>query len=83
MDTFTTYILYSQSKNKYYTGHTNNISRRFSEHNSGQNISTKFGAPWELIFTKSFASKFEAYQLEMKIKKRGILRFLTNQKLPG
>ncbi|MHB8904924.1 MAG: GIY-YIG nuclease family protein, partial [Melioribacteraceae bacterium] len=28
MNDFTTYILFSRSKNKYYVGHTNNISRR-------------------------------------------------------
>ncbi|PKL84100.1 MAG: excinuclease ABC subunit C [Ignavibacteriae bacterium HGW-Ignavibacteriae-3] len=83
MNTFTTYILYSRSKNRYYVGHTGNFSRRFIEHNSGQNISTKFGAPWELIFTKEFTTKSDAYHLEIKIKKRGISRFLSDHNLPG
>ncbi|MFA7228776.1 MAG: GIY-YIG nuclease family protein, partial [Melioribacteraceae bacterium] len=60
MDTFTTYILFSKSSGKYYVGHTNNISRRFEEHNSGQNISTKSGAPWDLIFTQPFSSNSDA-----------------------
>jgi putative endonuclease len=79
MNDFTTYILFSRSKNKYYVGHTNNIFRRLIEHNSGQNKSTKFGAPWELCFSKELSSKSDAYLLEMKIKKRGISRFLSDQ----
>ncbi len=83
MNSYTTYILFSKSKNKFYVGHTNNISRRLTEHNSGQTKSTKAGSPWELIFTKEFELKSDAYQLEMKIKKRGIYRFLNEQSIPG
>jgi len=65
--------------NKYYVGHTNNIFRRLHEHNSGQNKSTKFGSPWELHFSKELDSKSDATILEIKIKKRGIARFLSEQ----
>ncbi|HOI30699.1 MAG TPA: GIY-YIG nuclease family protein [Melioribacteraceae bacterium] len=83
MNLFTTYILFSQSKNKYYVGHTNDFSRRIIEHNSGQNKSTKFGAPWILVFSKEFFSNSEAIRLETKIKKRGIGRFLSDQHSTG
>ncbi|MHB1686582.1 MAG: GIY-YIG nuclease family protein [Ignavibacteriaceae bacterium] len=33
---FYTYILFSQTVNKYYIGSTNNILRRLGEHNSKQ-----------------------------------------------
>ncbi|MBI3123646.1 MAG: GIY-YIG nuclease family protein [Ignavibacteriales bacterium] len=79
----TTYILFSHSTNRFYVGHTNNISRRLLEHNSGVNKSTKSGSPWVLVFTREFDSKSEAISLEMKIKKRGISRFLNNQMQPG
>ena len=80
---YTTYILFSISKNKYYVGHTNNISRRLAEHNSGQNKSTKLGSLWELVYFKEFDSKSEAYRLEMKIKSRGISRFLNDTEKSG
>ncbi|MFW6249215.1 MAG: GIY-YIG nuclease family protein [Bacteroidota bacterium] len=31
---FIVYILYSKSKDKYYIGQTNDLERRFHEHNS-------------------------------------------------
>ncbi|MEW6196118.1 MAG: GIY-YIG nuclease family protein [Bacteroidota bacterium] len=77
VNSFTTYIIFSKFKNKYYVGHTNNISRRLFEHNSGFNKSTKFGIPWELCFSKVFDSKSDAYRLEINIKNRGIKRFFS------
>ena len=83
MDSFSTYILFSKSKNKYYVGSTNEISRRLTEHNSKQTKSTKFGVPWVIVFEKKFSTKSQAIALEMKIKKRGISRFLIDQNISG
>jgi len=83
MDSFTTYILFSKSKKKYYVGSTNNINRRFTEHNSKQTKSTKFGVPWIIVFEKEYSTKSDATCLEMKIKKRGISRFLVDQNISG
>jgi len=66
---FHLYILFSKSKNKYYIGHTNNIDRRLSEHNSGQTKSTKTGTPWELVLTKEFDSNVEANKVELYLKR--------------
>ncbi|MEG8948039.1 GIY-YIG nuclease family protein [Rosettibacter firmus] len=60
MSTFFTYIIFSKSKNKFYVGSTNDLSRRLAEHNSGQTKSTKSGIPWDLVFFKEFSSKAEA-----------------------
>jgi len=81
MSGFTTYILFSKSKNKYYVGSTNDIIRRFAEHNGRQTKSTKFGVPWIIVFEKEFSTKSEAMDLEMKIKRRGISRFLIDQNI--
>lgn len=83
MQNFFTYILFSTSKNKYYVGSTNSIQRRLIEHNSGQTKSTKLGIPWNLVFTQEFRTKSEATKLEIKIKKRGIARFLYDLHQPG
>jgi putative endonuclease len=83
MQSFHTYILFSHSRNKFYIGSTNNLQRRLSEHNSGQNLSTKFGIPWNLIFSEEFLSKAEAIRLEKKIKKRGAKRFLDDTENSG
>jgi putative endonuclease len=45
------YILYIDSIGKYYVGHTNDLDRRFNEHNYGQSKFTKTGKPWKLVST--------------------------------
>jgi putative endonuclease len=65
---YTVYILKSQVTHKHYIGCTNNLERRFQEHNAGHNYSTKKGCPWELIYYKHFDSQEQAYACEKKIK---------------
>ena len=62
------YILHSNSKNKYYVGHTQDITDRMTRHNGGRSKSTKYGIPWDLVYLKSFATKSEAVKGEIKIK---------------
>jgi putative endonuclease len=76
---FTTYILFSKTTQKYYTGHCEDFSIRIHQHNSGNNKSTKAGIPWEIRFTKQSSSRYEAMKLENQIKKRGAKRFLEDQ----
>ena len=78
MNSFFTYILFSNSKNKFYVGSTNDLQRRLLEHNSKQTKSTKFGVPWELIYFKESDTKSNATRLESIIKKRGIKRYLLD-----
>ncbi|MCL5027601.1 MAG: GIY-YIG nuclease family protein [Bacteroidetes bacterium] len=65
---FFTYILSSEKLNKYYIGHTNNIQRRISEHNSSQSSSTKSGVPWQLVYCKEFSNITDAVKFELKLK---------------
>jgi len=70
------YILHSDSIGNYYVGHTNDISRRLLEHNSGHSKFTRIGKPWNIVKSINCSSHKEAIKLEMKIKKRGIKRYL-------
>jgi putative endonuclease len=72
------YILYSESANKYYTGHTQDIESRLTEHNKGKTTSIKYGIPWFLVFSHTCENRSEAMKLEKKIKSRGAIRFLEN-----
>ena len=72
------YVLYSKSSLKYYIGQTDNLENRLFRHNSGLNLSTKFGKPWELIYQIQFQTRSEAILLEQKIKKRGAKRYLLD-----
>ena len=67
---FKTYILHSASKDRFYVGHTSDLKDRFKRHNSGRSKSTKYGVPWNIVYTKEFNTKSEAYQFEMLIKSK-------------
>ena len=75
---FTVYILFSESTLKYYSGHTQDLVNRLTEHNSGETISIKNGIPWRVMWTSELSSRAEAMILEMKIKKRGAKRFIQD-----
>jgi putative endonuclease len=75
-----TYILYSQKLDSYYTGSTIDIERRLSEHNRGKTSYSRKGIPWKVIYSVSFHTRNEAVNHENQIKKRGVERFLEDQK---
>ena len=80
---FYTYILYSEKLNKHYIGHTNNIERRLSEHNSFQSSSTKCGAQWRLVFFKEFSTNSEAIKLELEIKSMKSRKYIEELIITG
>ena len=62
------YIYILRSKNRFYTGSTNNLKRRVDEHNKGQNIATKPYVPWELVFYEAYLERFDAMRREKYLK---------------
>lgn len=69
---FFIYILFSQSTNKYYVGHSEDPIRRLSEHNCGiHQKSTTSGRPWEIkaIFEVQ-GDRGQALKVEGFIKKQ-------------
>jgi putative endonuclease len=62
------YILHSQKDDKLYVGCTNDLERRFREHNSRKVSSTKNRAPLELVFYESFINKKDAFAREQWFK---------------
>jgi putative endonuclease len=78
---FWVYILYSESLEKYYVGSTDNFDRRMHEHNSGKGNFTSKGMPWAQIITIEKETRSEAVKLELKVKKRGIKRYLQDNNL--
>jgi len=72
------YILFSEKNNKYYVGSTDDLERRFSEHNRGQTKSTASGRPWKLVFKQEFVDTLSAKRLEIKIKSWKSRRIIEN-----
>jgi putative endonuclease len=66
---FYTYILHSESYNRFYVGSTENPIRRLADHNAGNTRSTKPNRPWRLIYTESFNTTREAHLREIQIKR--------------
>ena len=58
------YILLNQSKTKTYTGVTDNINKRLTEHNLGKVKSSRPYRPYKIIHTESFITLSEARQRE-------------------
>ncbi len=62
------YVIQSKKDNKLYIGSTNNLKRRFFEHNQGLNKSTKHRIPFKLIYCETYASTKDAIIREKKLK---------------
>ena len=62
------YILYSESKKRFYIGETEDISRRLAQHNRGNVPSTAPHAPWEVAYFCEKPTRKEALVLEKKLK---------------
>lgn len=54
------YILQSLKDHRTYIGSTDSLERRFKQHNSGKSKSTKYRAPFKLLFKEEFESGNEA-----------------------
>ena len=76
---YTVYILQSKEKGIYYVGYTSqNPEERLSKHLSNHHGFSSTAKDWEIVKTIEFTDKKEALQMEKKIKKRGIRRFLES-----
>ena len=62
------YILYSKTMDRYYIGHTNELSGRVRRHNSSHKGFTGKASDWKVVYKEQFASKEEAYQRERQVK---------------
>jgi putative endonuclease len=65
------YLLRSQKSKKYYCGYTVDLVKRFNEHNSGKNKSTKPYLPWELLYYEAYFNHQAALTREKVLKNHG------------
>ena len=73
------YIIYSQSKDKYYIGYTHNPQERLEEHNLGATTSTRPGRPWILVYAEELTDKTSAIKREREIKKMKSRKYIERQ----
>jgi len=65
---FFVYVLQSCNTKRYYIGSTNDIDRRFTEHNNGQTKSTKHQRPWKIVYLEGYCDNKTAKKRERVIK---------------
>ncbi len=63
-----TYILFSETLNKYYIGSTNGIDGRLERHLSSNKGFTSRAKDWKLKHFEPYQSRKEAVKRELKIK---------------
>ncbi len=65
---FYVYILKSLQDSELYTGFTNNLSERFSKHQSGKVFSTQSRRPFKLLYYEACLAKEDALKREKFLK---------------
>ena len=67
---FYVYCIKSIKNGRCYIGYTENLKRRFEEHNSGKSPFTRNNRPYELIYYEAYKSKKDAQKREKSLKLR-------------
>jgi putative endonuclease len=69
---FYLYILYSVKADRFYVGHTSDISKRITEHNTGKSKFTATSNDWILKYSKSYKTRLEAIELSSQLKRKKV-----------
>ena len=74
-----TYLLQSKKDNLWYTGCTDDLRKRFKEHNDGLVPSTKGRGSFSIIYYEACANKSDAFAREKYLKSGMGKRYLKNR----
>lgn len=73
------YILKSVKDGKWYTGITEDLRKRFKEHNQNKVISTRGRSPFKLIYYEACLNRSDAASREIYLKTGMGKRYLKNR----
>ncbi len=73
------YVIKSLKSDAWYTGCTQDLRKRLSQHNAGKSNWTKGGVPWELIYYEACLNQDDAYAREKYLKTGMGKRYLRNR----
>jgi len=74
------YILYSEKRDRYYIGSTNDVERHLAEHNHRHTPSTRSGIPWKVVYTEEYPEKQEARAREREIKRMKSRKYIESKR---
>ena len=76
---FYTYILLSLKDNKWYTGYSNDLKKRFEQHNKGLVYASSKRRPFKLIYYEACINKHDAMARELYLKSGMGKRYIKNR----
>lgn len=76
---FYTYVIQSLKDKKFYTGYTNDLRKRFNEHNDGRSNWTKSHRPFKLVYYEACINKDDARSREKYLKSGMGKRYIKNR----
>ena len=76
---FYIYLLKNSKDNELYTGYTNDLRKRFNQHNSNEVRSTKNRGPFTLIYYEACLNEQDARSREKYLKSGMGKRYLKNR----
>ena len=83
MGRFFTYILYSDTLDRFYIGYTEDLDKRLLEHRSGDSRFTSRADDWRYVYYQGFSTRSEANRLERSIKRsksrKSLMRYIHSE----
>jgi len=73
---YSVYVIYSKTLNRFYKGHSDDLEERLKYHNSRYEDFTSKGIPWLLLWIDRKTSRSEALDLESKLKNLTRIRLI-------
>jgi len=73
------YVLKSKKNGRLYTGYTNDLRKRFNEHNQSKSTYTKTKGPYVLIYYEACLDKDDARSRELYLKSGKGKRYLKTR----
>jgi len=74
-----TYVLLSLKDSKFYVGYTDDLKRRFKEHQEGKVTATKHRRPLKLVYYEACLNQHDALQRERYLKSSRGKEFLKKR----
>ena len=76
---FYVYVIKSRKSERLYTGSTNDLRKRFNQHNENKSTWTKKKGPWELIYYEACLNEEDARSREKYLKTGMGKRYIKNR----
>jgi len=73
------YVLRSEKDKCWYTGYTQNLKKRLSQHNQGKSLSTKNRGPFQIIYSEAGLNLDDAKAREKYLKSGMGKRYIKNR----